>query len=723
MVQKIYFDDDTFIWKTKLNLHNSKDEILSNAQFIIDKVNQKYNNTESNIDCFGFEVQRTSEKGLGSIHVANKLLEAVQGGINECISLYGETAKPYNKVDIGLWVNVVRAKDPVQPEYKQKKLTGENGYHIHTEIAKANNDFEPAYTYVYYIQMPDVMDGDDGVLYFKGKNGKEYYVKPEEDDLIIMPGDMPHYPNYAPNSTKDRVVVAGNVGFDDVKKNIVIVGGGTAGWLTALYINNMYRDDANITLIESDEIGILGAGEGTVPLFIHTLKELGIDVYDFLIECNATHKIGISFENWNNDGKRYMHDFQRASMFDISKETNISQIDDKELYAEYNGYLIDNGIHPYEYSVSKKMAYANKSPILKDGDEPAGYSFHFDASLTAKYFRKVAESRGVVRIEGKTKDFNLDMKRNISAVVMEDGTKYESDFVFDCTGFKKLIIGQLFGTSWKSYEDKLTVNTAIPFFLPQSETEIKPYTRAIAMKYGWMWQIPLQNRWGCGYIFDDEFIDYNGAKKEVEEFLGRPIEVNRVIQFRAGRFDNNWVNNVIAIGLSAGFTEPLEATSIMIAIAGLRELSKDVLDNYNLNTIKEYNDFMSSYNDDIVDFLQFHYITKRTDTPFWEYYTKYAPLSENLASVVEEYIRNGDFQIEEKSRKAFGKTNYLEVGYGLGFFNDDYFKNKYKIFNSNEHIEEVHQQNAEAVGNALANSFTEKEFLDLVKIAYDKTKL
>lgn len=712
-MQKIYFDDDTFIWKTKLNLHNSKDEILSNAQFIIDKVNEKYNNTESKIDCFGFEVQRTSEKGLGSIHVANKLLEAVQSGINECIGLYDETTKLYNKVNIGLWVNVVRAKDPVQPEYKLKKLTGENGYHTHTEIQKINNEFEPAYTYVYYIQMPDVMDGDDGVLYFKGKNGKEYYIRPEEDDLIIMPGDMPHYPNHSPNSTKDRIVVAGNVGFENIKKDIVIVGGGTAGWLTALYANSFYGNDANITLIESEDIGILGAGEGTVPLFVHTLKQLDLDIYDFLIECNATHKIGISFENWNGDGKRYMHDFQRAHLTNAKDETTSVQ-------AEYNGYLIQNGIDPYEYSVSKKLAYSNKSPILKDGDEPAGYSFHFDARLTAQYFRKVAESRGVIRVEGKTKDFNLDMKRNISAIVMEDGTKYKSDFVFDCTGFARLIIGKLYGTPWKTYQDKLTVNTAIPFFLPQSDTEIKPYTRAIAMKYGWMWQIPLQNRWGCGYIFDDEFIDYNEAKKEVEEFLGTSIQINKVIQFAAGRFTNAWVNNVIAVGLSSGFTEPLEATSIMIAIASLKELSKDLLDDYNDVKIKEYNDYLASYNDEIVDFLQFHYITNRTDTPFWEYYTKYAPLSENLSNTIHSYFKNGDFEIKEENGLVFSKNNYLEVGYGLNFFTKDYFKKMYDKFHIKELIEEIHTNNAEVIGNSIANSFTEKEFLELVKIAYDK---
>jgi hypothetical protein len=410
-------------------------------------------------------------------------------------------------------------------------------------------------------------------------------------------------------------------------------------------------------------------------------------------------------------------------MFDISNPSNISQTDDTSIQREYNGYLIKNGIDPYEYSVSKRLAYSNKSPILKDGDEPAGYSFHFDARLTAQYFRKVAEERGVIRVEGKTKDFNLDMKRNVVGIVMEDGTKYKSDFVFDCTGFSRLIIGKLFGTPWKTYQDKLTVNTAIPFFLPQSETEIKPYTRAIAMKYGWMWQIPLQNRWGCGYIFDDEFIDYNGAKKEVEEFLGRPIEVNKVIQFAAGRFTNCWVNNVIAVGLSAGFTEPLEATSIMTAIGSLRDLSKNLLDNYNETTIQQFNDFMSSYNDEIVDFLQFHYITKRTDTPFWKYYTEKSPLSDNLRNIVESYFNGKFFTIDENDKVVFAESNYMEVGYGLEFFDSDYFKRIYQQYEDKGVIQKIHEHNSESLKYSYDNSIPAINFLKLVKIAYDDNQL
>jgi len=501
-----------------------------------------------------------------------------------------------------------------------------------------------------------------------------------------------------------------------MKKKFVIIGGGTAGWLSALYVNKLYGTDADITLIESDEIGILGAGEGTVPLFVYILKYLDIDVYHFMIECNATHKIGISFENWNGDGERYMHDFQKSYFNETKDEAT-------KIQGEYMGYLIDKGLNPLDYSVSKQLAYSNKSPILKNGDEPCGYSFHFDAHLVAQYFRKLAEERGVKRVEGKTKNFIVDQSGNLTSVLMETGYRYQADFWFDCSGFKRLIVGQLYKTPWISYKDKLTVNSAIPFFLPQSETELKPYTRAIAMKYGWMWQIPLQNRWGCGYIFDDNYIDYEKAKQEVEEHLGHSIEINKLIKFRAGRFLNTWVNNVIAIGLSSGFTEPLEATSIMVAIAGLKDLSKTVLDNYNERVIKEYNDFMGSYNDEIVDFLQFHYITKRTDTPFWKYYTEKSPLSDSLRNIVESYFNGKFFTIDEKDKIVFAESNYMEVGYGLEFFDSDYFKQIYQQYKDKGVVEKIHQHNSQSLKYTYDNSMPALAFLKLVKIAYDDNQL
>ena len=207
-MEKLYFDDDTYIWKTKLNRINDKVLFLKEAYSVIE--------SQPNVKTDGFGYKNEWNQNLdfiGEFKIETKLDEILQLGVNECIEIYNETPINYNKINTDAWVNVVRSKNPVQENFHNGKK-----YHIHTEINKGNKQFIPHYTYVYYIQMPDVLDGDDGVLYFIGKNGKEYLVRPEEDDLIIMEAHIPHAPNNAPNSTLDRIVMAGNVGFDFIKK-------------------------------------------------------------------------------------------------------------------------------------------------------------------------------------------------------------------------------------------------------------------------------------------------------------------------------------------------------------------------------------------------------------------------------------------------------------------------------------------------------------------------
>jgi len=212
-MEKIYFDDITYIWKTKLNLIDTKFEFLKEAYGVID--------SQPNIKTDGFGYKKEWNGNLdftGKINVETKLDEIVQIGINACKKLYEEKHITYNKINTDAWVNVVRSKNPVQLQFKHEELRGIDKYHIHTDINKDTKSFIPHYTYVYYIQMPDVMNGEDGVLYFRGENGNEYWVRPEEDDMIIMEADMPHSPNNAPNSNVDRIVMAGNVGFDFIKK-------------------------------------------------------------------------------------------------------------------------------------------------------------------------------------------------------------------------------------------------------------------------------------------------------------------------------------------------------------------------------------------------------------------------------------------------------------------------------------------------------------------------
>lgn len=208
-MEKIYFDDNTFIWKTKLNRSNDKSLFLKEAEDIINA------NPGIKTDGYGFINEWNNDLDFtGDLNIEIKLHEIVQCSINYSKKLYEEGNLPYNKINTEVWVNVVRSKNPIQTNFH----VADEKYHVHTDINKINKSFFPNYTFVYYIQMPDVMEEEDGVLYVLSKSGKEYFIRPEEDDLIIMQGDLPHAPNTAPNSTIDRMVVAGNVGFDYIKK-------------------------------------------------------------------------------------------------------------------------------------------------------------------------------------------------------------------------------------------------------------------------------------------------------------------------------------------------------------------------------------------------------------------------------------------------------------------------------------------------------------------------
>lgn len=485
--------------------------------------------------------------------------------------------------------------------------------------------------------------------------------------------------------------------------DIVIVGGGAAGWLSALFVQKNFDNPKTTTLIESEEIGILGAGEGSVPLLPIFLQSLDIDVYEFLAEVNGTPKLGINFENWNGDGNSYFHHFKHHSEFNISQIIN-----------EYYGYLYKNNLDIQSHEITSFVVDSAKThPKLSS-------SFHFDAHLVAKYLRKIAESRGIVRVEGVVKSFTQKSNGDISEIHLENGESIKSDFVFDCSGFKRLIIGDLFKTKWKDYSDILPVNSAIPFFLPQSDVEIKPHTRAIAMKYGWIWMIPLQNRWGCGYVFDDTHINSDEAKKEVEEFLGHKVEVNRTIKFKAGRYEDFCVNNCIAIGLSSGFTEPLEATAIMVIIFGLGAVMRakqkyKTIDDFR----KEYNNYMSTMCDDVADFLQFHYFTKRNDTEFWKKVTKNAIKSNNLTNNLQSISKQNGF-ISSNYTNVFVESSYMLVGNGIGYFDKSFFIDSYEKCANKQLIETIHKKNLENIKKIDKESMDVLASLKILKNKYQK---
>jgi len=488
---------------------------------------------------------------------------------------------------------------------------------------------------------------------------------------------------------------------------VAIVGGGAAGWLSALYANKI-SPESEITLIESETIGILGAGEGSVPTLIEFLRFLEINEDEFIKETNATHKLGILFKNWNGDNKDYFHSFNT-----LHHKFNYAYDDNGEIVNEYLGYLYKHNESFQVGEISEQMARLNTSPFVKnsiDGtNQIANYSYHFDAHLVAKYLRKVAEQRGVKRVEGIIQSFTQDSQGNITEIVLEN-IKVNCDFVFDCSGFKRLIIGNLFKSPWKSYTNHLKVNTALAFQIPQFEDKIEPYTKAVCMKNGWMWQIPLQNRIGCGYVFDSNYITENDAKLEIETLLGHSVTIVNNIKFNAGAYEKVWINNCLAVGLSSAFTEPIEATSIFNAISQLWVLNKAIVNNYDQNFINHYNQFVNKMNDDVLDFLYFHYITKREDSQFWKEYLNTTTVPNSLQILLDKWNFSTS-KMNDFSRHPFSLLSWLQVGFGLNLFNKNVFIEQLEKIDSkriNKHLNYLKHWN-----NILLNdSILEKQYLN-----------
>jgi tryptophan halogenase len=412
--------------------------------------------------------------------------------------------------------------------------------------------------------------------------------------------------------------------------NITVVGGGSAGWLTALILQT-YQPLRQITVIESEEIGILGAGEGTVPHFIDVLDKISIPVSDIVKYCKGTIKNGIKFTNWNGDSNFYYHPFRpntglnfnelNSIFYDKTLMSIISNLYKEENLQEINftGKISEECRVPL--TPTNQVNAHNANPITQFSRH-GNFAMHFDARLLADYLKTVALERGIKRVEGKVTDINSDIEGNIISIGLDNDQIVDCDFVFDCTGFKRMIIGGHFKASWKSHNDVLPVNTAIPFFIENTSTTIEPYTEAVAMKHGWMWKIPVQGRYGCGYVFDDTTTDMESAKQEIRDYLGHDVEFPRTFKFNAGCYEQIWIKNCVAVGLASGFTEPLEATSIWLSTSMLLDLADNFsrLEIANSDDMADYNQSFLERTEDIVDFLALHYMSKRNDSKFWEDY-------------------------------------------------------------------------------------------------------
>lgn len=480
--------------------------------------------------------------------------------------------------------------------------------------------------------------------------------------------------------------------FNKMKK-IIVLGGGTAGWLTALFINKKFPN-FSITLIEGDTVGTIGVGEGTTPHIINFLKDINIDPIHLIKNINGTIKNGISFENWNGDNKKYFHSFSaKNNLYNF----NISPIFGYDCYDFYLKNLIKNKLDFNEYVYGAKISYENKIDLNN-----ISYAVHFDTTALSNYLKPIAIERGINFITGDFKNVNNDNNGFITSLSLTNGKNIDCDFIFDCSGFSKLIMGKHYKEEWLSYKKYLPVNSAIMFPRTYKENEkIFPYTKAIALKNGWVFEIPLQHRIGRGYIFDNNYINKEQAINEVEKTFNEKIEVKKTIEFNAGRLKNSWYKNCIAVGLSYSFIEPLEATSIWVTIEQLNTLSYFFNDMFlkNEDSISLYNEINGNSLDKILNFIYLHYITKRNDSEFWMNIKNYIPpnnFEKKLKLIKDNSMNVFEFK-DNKNMASFQLTSFLEVCNGLEMFeksiNLDYYDNMYPTIEEYKQTIDVYSNN------------------------------
>jgi tryptophan halogenase len=394
---------------------------------------------------------------------------------------------------------------------------------------------------------------------------------------------------------------------------IVVVGGGTAGWLAALMISKI-RPEHNVTVVESSKIGIIGAGEGSTGSLTNIVQNemanMGCVEQDFIRECDATIKLGIKHIGWNKDTKSHYYGPIDGS------PTSGDSVD--IVFQHALGYREQNLLH-----VSTELGYKiehNKNSFVEHN---GNHAYHFDAHKVGKYFKKV--SSNVTDIDSEVDEVILDPESGwVTSLKLSNCNTVHGDMFIDASGFNQILMKAV-GSKWKSYKENLPVNSALPFLLPYEDDEvIEPVTNAWAQKNGWCWQIPTLNRRGCGYVFSDDFVTPEQAQDELEQNIGKKIEPIRLLKFDSGRQEQLWIKNVLSIGLCAAFAEPLEATSIHTTIFQLKHfvyacLGKDRDDTCNPAQIEDYNNKNSHLYDTLKDFLVAHYTCGRNDTEFWKH--------------------------------------------------------------------------------------------------------
>ncbi len=445
-------------------------------------------------------------------------------------------------------------------------------------------------------------------------------------------------------------------------RSIVIVGGGTAGWMSASALSKMLGEKCAIRLVESDEIGIVGVGEATVPHLSHFNKLLEIDEAEFVRQTQGTFKLGIQFNDWGRIGDSYVHGFGTAIGIDFGslpfhqywiKARLAGKADD------IGAYTLNTVAAPRGKFMTSAIDAPPNTPLAN-----IAHAYHFDAGLYAKYLRRYAEARGVKRTEGKIQQVNLRAADGfVESVTLQSGEVIEGDLFIDCSGFRGLLIEEALHTGYIDFTQWLPCDRALA--VPCEKVgPPTPYTRSTARSAGWQWRIPLQHRTGNGYVYSSRFIsDDEAAATLLKNLDGRALADPRPLRFTTGMRKKFWNKNVVAIGLASGFMEPLESTSIYLIQTGIAKLGSLFPDrDFDTTLIDRYNSQAQFEFERIRDFLILHYkATERNDSPFWDY-CRTMPIPETLQSYIDLFRRSGRFF--RNADEMFGLVSWVEVMLG-----------------------------------------------------------
>ncbi len=443
-------------------------------------------------------------------------------------------------------------------------------------------------------------------------------------------------------------------------KKVVVAGGGTAGWVAAAALSKQLGKLLDVVLVESDQIGTVGVGEATIPPMRTFHSLLGIDEQEFMRATDAVFKLGISFKNWGQIGDEYIHPFGSTG-----QGSYLADFQHFWLHGKSKGINAEFG----EYSLEVQAAKANKFATSKTGS--INYAYHLDATRYAQFLRQFSEKHGAKRIEGKIQQVQQHPDGDIKALLLESGEIIEGDLFIDCTGFTGLLIDKTLNTPYEDWSHWLPCNSAIALQTESVEPP-KPYVTCTAHHAGWQWHIPLQHRVGNGNVFCSDFMSDDQAKAHLlNNVKGKVLTDPRVIKYKTGRRKVFWNQNCIALGLSSGFVEPLESTSIYLFMIGIvRLMNMFPFNGVTQSIIKEYNQQLIAELENVRDFIILHYhVTSREDSEFWRY-CKNMSVPDSLSHRLELFKEHA--LSYQDSRELFRRDSWLHVMLGQGLMPKHY---------------------------------------------------